>query len=238
MSNKRRGPTYSTQEVDHLLDALREHLPIGPEEWDLVGTEHIKTWGENGRDTTSLRRKFNQLVKQKMGTGDPNCPQHVREAKRIMISIRQKSELDTCEPESKDDNLGFDEETEADFEERAPVPIVSVPNTSVVGSAESESGKSDKSITSETVPIVSPRLRRLSTPKKKKDDEMSMTDFFKFSIMQREQDRKDREMELREERKRKQEGERRREEEDRMFRNLFLAAITQDKNVKPDDNTK
>ena len=29
MSNKRRGPTYSTQEVDHLLDALREHLPIG-----------------------------------------------------------------------------------------------------------------------------------------------------------------------------------------------------------------
>ena len=181
MSNKRRGPTYSTQEVDHLLEALREHLPIGPEEWDVVASEHIRTWGENGRDTTSLRRKFNQLVNQKM---------------------------------------------------------VSVPNTSVVGSAESESGKSDKSITSETVPIVSPRLRRLSTPKKKKDDEMSMTDFFKFSIMQREQDRKDREMELREERKRKQEVERRREEEDRMFRNLFLAAITQDKNVKPDDNTK
>ena len=45
-------------------------------------------------------------------------------------------------------------------------------------------------------------------------------------------------MELREERKRKQEVERRREEEDRMFRNLFFAAISQDKHVKPDDNTK
>ena len=53
MSNKRRGPTYSTQEVDLLLDALREHLPIGPEEWDLVASEHIRTWGENCRDTTS-----------------------------------------------------------------------------------------------------------------------------------------------------------------------------------------
>ena len=94
MSNKRRGPTYSIQEVDHLLDALREHLPmIGPEEWDLVASEHIRTWGENGRDTTSLRRKSNQLVKQKMGTGDPNCPPHVHEAKRIMISITKNLSL-------------------------------------------------------------------------------------------------------------------------------------------------
>ena len=145
-----------------------------------------------------------------------------------MMSIRQKSELDTCEPEAKDDILSVEEVTEADVEDRAPVATVSMPNTFAIESAASESGRSSRSSRSsrsETVPVVSPRLRRQCPTS------------LNFTMMQREQDRKDREMEMCEERKRK-EDERKREEEDRIFRNMFLAAIMQDKNVKPDGDTK
>ena len=54
---------------------------------------------------------------------------------------------------------------------------------------------------------------------------MSMQDFFKYSMMMREADRKERMEEAREER-------RRRREDDRMFRNLFLATIMNGKTTK------
>ena len=234
MNNKRRGPTYSTEEVDHLLQSLREHLPIGPEEWDLVASEHVKTWGQNGRDTTSLRRKFNQLVKQKMATGDPHCPPHVREAKRIMIGIRQKAELDTCEVE--DDGLSLEEVGLCEVEATAPLASVSITKTSTTESSasktsttESSASESVKSYKSEN---ISPKLKRIATPRKKSNEEMSITDFMKFSIMQREQDRKDMELEIREERQRREEIERKREEDDRLFKNMFFATMLQNNNVQ------
>ena len=229
MNNKRRGPTYSTEEVDHLLQSLREHLPIGPEEWDLVASEHVKTWGQNGRDTTSLRRKFNQLVKQKTPTGDPHCPPHVREAKRIMIGIRQKAELDTCEVEEVGlceveataplASVSITKTSTTESSATAPLASVSITETSTTESSASESVKSYKSEN------ISPKLKRIATPRKKSNEEMSITDFMKFSIMQREEDRKDRELEIREERQRREEIERKGEEDDRLFKNMFFALL-------------
>ena len=54
---------------------------------------------------------------------------------------------------------------------------------------------------------------------------MTMQDFFKYSMMMREADRKKRMEEARGERKR-------REEDDRMFQNLFLGAIMNGKTTK------
>ena len=47
---------------------------------------------------------------------------------------------------------------------------------------------------STTTPLMSPKLKRVSHPRiKKQSDDMSMSKFFKFTMMQREADRKDRE---------------------------------------------
>jgi hypothetical protein len=63
---------------------------------------------------------------------------------------------------------------------------------------------------------------------------MSIQDFFKFSLMQREEDRKDKikQDEIRE-RERREERERR-DAEERMFRNMFMAVIAQGQSGKVD----
>ena len=137
--SKRRGPSYTQAEVLHLLTIVREHLPIGQDEWEGVCQEHILAWPNCGRDYLSIRRKFNQLANTHMPTGETVCPP-------------------------------------------------------------------------------------------------SMQDFFKYSMMMREADRKEIMEEAREERKR-------REEDDRMFRNLFLATIingktTKDRSTDVEPNTK
>ena len=84
------------------------------------------------------------------------------------------------------------------------------------------------------IPAVSPRLQRVSNVRRKTSDDMSIQDFFKFSLMQREEDRKDKikQDEIRE-RERREERERR-DAEERMFRNMFMAVIAQGQSGKVD----
>ena len=44
-----------------------------------------------------LKKKFNTLTKPHIGTGNPNCPNDIKHAKRIHIKLIQKSELSTAE---------------------------------------------------------------------------------------------------------------------------------------------
>ena len=83
----------------------------------------------------------------------------------------------------------------------------------------SSQGSTNGSISS---PNVGSSLRRVSTPRRNKTEDMSISDFFKYTIMMREQDRKDREEREREERIE-------RESENRMFRELILAALVSEK---------
>lgn len=99
----RRGLSYSTSEVDFLLDTLQEIQPIGGVEWEAVSVRHNDAYPSQARDSQSLRRKFNGLVKVGTPTGDPTCPPHVRRAKRIMKTIGER--CDAAE-EVEDTDLG------------------------------------------------------------------------------------------------------------------------------------
>ena len=91
---------------------------------------------------------------------------------------------------------------------------------------EEQSNTSSSSSTAPSAPApgISPRLQRISTPRKKSSpEEMSVQDFFKFSLLQREEDRKDRIQ-------REEVRERERQEDSRMFRNMFMAVIMQGNN--------
>ena len=75
-----------------MLDAVREYLPISGLEWDLVAQRHMAYHRDEERSGDQLKKKFNKLAKTKMGTGDPNMPAEVREAKEIRRLIIEKSE--------------------------------------------------------------------------------------------------------------------------------------------------
>jgi hypothetical protein len=70
-----------------MLDIIEKYLPLGGEMWEQVVTEHNQTYGENDRDATSLKKKFQDLYKKKIPTGDPHIPPEVRRAKLIQKKI-------------------------------------------------------------------------------------------------------------------------------------------------------
>ena len=67
---------------------------------------------------------------------------------------------------------------------------------------------------------------------------MSVQDFFKFSMLQREEDRKERiERERVRERERQEDG-KKRDSEERIFRNMFMAVLMQGNNSKASNEEK
>ena len=113
--SSKRGAGFCEDELDCLLDTLDKHLPIGKEEWDRTTAEHLTMYPEQARTVESIRRKFATLYRKKMPTGDPNCPEPVRRAKRIHVAINQKAELSDGHDDSSDDEVsdGHDPELDA-----------------------------------------------------------------------------------------------------------------------------
>jgi hypothetical protein len=79
-------------EVFNLLESVRHYHPISGQEWDLIAQRHMAFHTDEGRNRDQLKKKFNKLAKMKMGTGDPNMPANVREAKEIRRLIIEKTE--------------------------------------------------------------------------------------------------------------------------------------------------
>jgi hypothetical protein len=75
-----------------MLESVREYLPISGLEWDLVAQRHAAFHPDEERNGDQLKKKFNKLAKVKMGTGDPNVPPDVSEAKAIRKLIIEKTE--------------------------------------------------------------------------------------------------------------------------------------------------
>ena len=83
----RRGFKFTTQEIESMLEVIDEIVPIGNPDWERVWDRHNVRYPQKERTAESLRRKYQTLVKKKMKTGDPNCPPHIRYAKRIYRKI-------------------------------------------------------------------------------------------------------------------------------------------------------
>jgi len=87
MTQKKRGPNFSLTEVEHMLDVVEKHMPLGGEMWEKVANEHALSHPSNERDAASVKKKFQDLHKKKIPTGDPNIPREVRRAKLIQQKI-------------------------------------------------------------------------------------------------------------------------------------------------------
>ena len=75
------------------------------------------------RDALSLRQKFNTLHASTVPTGDPQCPDCIRKAKRLKVMIEERSDATNLDEEVAD--IGMDPEdtgNEADVEEERTQP--------------------------------------------------------------------------------------------------------------------
>ncbi len=86
---------YSSDEVAHLLEIVEEILPILGAEWELVERRHFAYHSDMQRSSDHLRKKFNELARTRIPTGDPNIPPGVSGAKRICTLIIEKTEAGT-----------------------------------------------------------------------------------------------------------------------------------------------
>ncbi len=101
-----------------MLEVIDDIVPIGNPDWERVWDRHNARYPQKEWTAESLRRKYKTLVKKKMKTGDPNCPPHIRYAKRIYRKIIAatdssygESNKDKDDDDDKDDN---DDEEEDD----------------------------------------------------------------------------------------------------------------------------
>ena len=101
----------------HLLDIIKEMLPLSATEWERVADLHSEMYPANERTGESLRRKYRLLAKKKIPTGDPACPEEVRRAKHIATMIVEKTEASSGDDnEDEDEGLGGNDEEEGGYE--------------------------------------------------------------------------------------------------------------------------
>ncbi len=62
-------------------------FPIGNPDWEKVLQEHLAAYLMMERTPELLKRKFQELVRKKNPTGDPNYLPYVRKAKQILRKI-------------------------------------------------------------------------------------------------------------------------------------------------------
>ena len=154
------GRRFTKTELENLNEVISQLLPIGGEEWEEVANLHSQQYPEHQRDAVNLRRKFKEMYNARIPTGDPECPEHIKTAKRLHIQIQQRSDADNMdgngldmgvEEEEVDDDNNIEERTEEApeddqtprrlFDGAAPRPLVRTP-VSVVGRGR-QTGNSD-----------------------------------------------------------------------------------------------
>mmetsp|Transcript_8792 Transcript_8792/g.16591 ORF Transcript_8792/g.16591 Transcript_8792/m.16591 type:complete len:390 (-) Transcript_8792:43-1212(-) len=110
----KRGQGFSTDETEYLLDQIEKILPLGNIAWERVLVQHEIQFSSLNRNVKSLQRKFATLYNYKIPTGDPNCPDQVRRAKRLYQRINEKMDVATgaieglAEGEDSDDDYDDD----------------------------------------------------------------------------------------------------------------------------------
>jgi hypothetical protein len=92
-----RTRNYSQAELMHFLGVMLNIMPIGGDDWEAVLEEHSIEYP--GREVDSLRRKFSQLHRKKIPTGDPRCPEEVKLAKRVKYQISSRADIGDGEEE-------------------------------------------------------------------------------------------------------------------------------------------
>ena len=93
-----KGTNYSLEEIDSLLDLIEDELPISATLWENIQKSHLSRYPDQCHGVDSIKRKFKELYSKRVKTGDPNCPQEVRRAKRLrhqIVESMNASDLNT-----------------------------------------------------------------------------------------------------------------------------------------------
>ena len=98
---------YNEDTIKILLGFIWQIKPIGGDQWERVLQKYNAETGET-RDVDSIKRKFQGLCNSKIKTGDPHCPDTVKEAKRIHWSLRGQADVST---------LGYEDDHSEDRED-------------------------------------------------------------------------------------------------------------------------
>lgn len=89
----RRGDGFTDRELDGLLSLLKEKLPLGRDEWEIVAHMHNEVFPGHGRVADSLKRKFSKLYRTRVPTGNPHIPAPVKRAKRIREEMIERADM-------------------------------------------------------------------------------------------------------------------------------------------------
>ncbi len=85
------------------------------QDWEKIFSEHASHYPTKDCTTESLKRKFQELARTKIPTGDPNMPPHICKAKHIYYKIVLATDGSTGGLEDGGGDLGF--ERDGEFEE-------------------------------------------------------------------------------------------------------------------------
>ena len=204
-----RGKNFSTDETMFLLKLVRDKLPSGGEDREWVTQQYNDVFGKKGRfrDKESLKRRFAALHNRRTPTGDPDCPDEVKEAKHLMIAIQQKCDAGKL---YEDKDIGFssssssssseDEEQEDDEADHDKKPA-----------AEAKTPKTKLEIGAATTSL------RSSTKKRRKKHHKNDKDILEYMSMSQAKRQENEDAEKAERREREQE---RREREQRRYEEL------------------
>ena len=99
------------------IDTLEEHLPISNIEWERI--EHLHKCNFPGEDRTkeSLKRKFQDLYRTKIPTGDPHIPPHIKRAKKIQQMREERINSSECEDSEDFDVVDESEDPKSNSED-------------------------------------------------------------------------------------------------------------------------
>ncbi|KAF0712676.1 hypothetical protein As57867_004716, partial [Aphanomyces stellatus] len=94
---RRRGKGWTDPETTALLDVIELIKPLGSDHWEGVQSQYNARAAEEGdwivRDVAQIRRKYKTLRNTRKPTGDPDCPIHVKRAKRIHAQIEARQSV-------------------------------------------------------------------------------------------------------------------------------------------------
>jgi len=124
---------YTEPECLALCAEVQSILPLGMHGWEKVAAAYAieaKTKGWPVRDHESLKRKFNALANTKKPTGDPTCPDSVRQAKRLQYSIETKANTGLADQDEPEPEFEGDDIDGGELGEVSNTPISNVPHVS------------------------------------------------------------------------------------------------------------
>ncbi|KAG9404968.1 hypothetical protein AC1031_004066 [Aphanomyces cochlioides] len=117
-----RGSGFTKSEVESLLELLETYLPLCTTEWEAVLKKHEQRYPAQNRTVDSIRRKFANLYRAAIPTGDPLIPHEVRRAKTIRSKMNERadmgdgSEIDGLPPSDVDYEIDHHEDMQEEVE--------------------------------------------------------------------------------------------------------------------------